>query len=238
MGDDCRRSLCMDGFFYGSATYQTNLPVSAFVACPFRTYISMRAGGVVIAFVQALVVGIAPVFCKVFALHAEVVVATHRLCIRLAAVVAEFAVVAAVETFVAVAALLADEVVEVVLERSIIWAIAVLAMFLTVLALTAVLAEFVYLEAFAAVRAEVLVPLGAFRTNLVLAMVVLHTLLAQSAVFALIIVWALHTVGTQMVVELARLYAVVVSAARILRIGFTATLAKATFITEILTFGW
>lgn len=230
----------MDGFVDGSAAVLACLPVCLAVARPLVADVGVSAVGIVVALLQTLVILVAPVLSKVLALHAEVVVATLRRGVRLAAVVAEFAIVAAVETFVAVTTLQADEVVEVILERTILRAIVVLAMVVvgTVLTLATIFAEFVHLEAVAAVGAEMLVPVAALRTDLVFAMVVSLALLAQHAVRTIIIVWALLTVGTNMFCIFARLDAIAVSATRIFTIGTAATLAKAAVVAEFHTFAF
>jgi len=69
-----------------------------------------------VALLQALLVGIAPMLGELIALYADSVVAALGQGVGLAAALAEAAVIATVRTLVAVAALLADEVVEVVRE--------------------------------------------------------------------------------------------------------------------------
>ena len=235
-GDDI--TICMDGLLDGSSAVLADLPVCIVVAFPTCHNVIMCTACIVVAKLQALVVGIAPVFCKVFTLYAEVVVAAHRRDVGPAAFVAEFAIVAAVQTFVAIATFLTDEVVEVILERTVVWAIAVFAVIVagTVLALAAVFAEFVWLEAVTTVGTEVLVPIAAFRTDAVFAVVVFLTFFTQHAIRTFCIVWAFLAIRTNVLSIFARLDAIAMRTTRVFRIGLAASLAKAAIVAKLLTF--
>jgi hypothetical protein len=230
----------VDGFVDGSAAVLAYLPVSLAVALPFAADAVVSAVGIVVALLQALLVFVAPVLGKVFALHAEVVVAAHRRDIGTAAIVAELAIFAAVEAFVAVAALLADEVVGVVLEGTVVGAVAVFAMVTigTILALAAKLAEFVGLEAVAAVGAEMLVPFAALGTYFMLAMIVLLAIFAEHAVRAFRVLGACSALRTGMLFVVARHDAIAVRATRIFRFFVAAFFAKATIIANLLAGGF
>lgn len=233
-----RIAFRVDSFLHSLSAIHADLPVSIVVDRPFRTQIVVRATCVVVTVLQALVVGIAPMFCKVLALYAEIVVAAHRRDVGIAAIVAEFAIVAAVQTFVAVATLLTDEVVEVILERTVVRTITVFAMITvcTILALAAELAKLVWLEAFTAVGTEMLVPIRTLRTDAVFAMVVFLTFLTKHAVWAFRIVWAFLAVRTNMLFIFARLDAIAMRTTRVFRIGLAASLAKAAIVAKLLTF--
>lgn len=105
----------MDGFIYGRSAVAAYVPVRCAVGLPFVGHARVRAI-IMVALLQALLVGIAPMLGELIALYADSVVAAHSLGVGLTAALAEAAVIAAVRTLVAVAALLADEVVEVVRE--------------------------------------------------------------------------------------------------------------------------
>ena len=116
----------------------------------------MQAFCIVLAEFEALVVLVAPMLGKFVALDAEVVVAAYRRCVVGAAVETELADVATVLAFVAVAALVADEVAaEVVVALG---ADIVVAMFAAALAEATVFAKLAFVEALAAIGADMVVP--------------------------------------------------------------------------------
>lgn len=226
----------MRSFADGSTTIVADQPVSIVVAVPTCAYACVCAFLVMVALLQTLVVCVAPMLYEVFALYAEVVVATHRRSVGIAAFRAEFAIVAAVQTFEAIATLLADEVVAVF--ELIFRTVAVLAMVSASLAFAAELANLVWLEAIATVRTKMLFPFVAFRTDFVDAMVAVHTVLAITAELAFCIVGTLLTFRTDVVVVFARPDAIAMRATCIFRMGQAATLAKAAIIAELLTFAF
>ena len=185
-----------------------------------------------VALLQALLVGIAPMLGELVALHADSVVAAHSLGVGLAAALAEAAVIATVRTLVAVAALLADEVVEVVVVGAL-GAVVMLAMLAAVLTQAAVFAQLILLEAVAAVGAQVLVPLTAIRAEAVLAVVVSLAVLTHAAVFALRIVGALLAVQAEVLFIVARSNAVAVGAVGILAVRCAALFAEAAVVASI-----
>ena len=231
-----RIAFRMDGFADGSTTVLADLPVCIVVGSPAFCNIIMCTFCIVVAELQTLVVCIAPVFRKVFALYAEVVVATHCRGVGIAAFCAEFAIVAAVHAFEAIATLLADEVVAVF--ELIFRTVAVLAMVSASLAFAAELANLVWLEAIATVRTKMLFPFVAFRTDFVDAMVAVHTVLAITAELAFCIVGTLLTFRTDVVVVFARPDAIAMRATCIFRMSQAATFAKAAVAAEILTFAF
>lgn len=231
-----RIAFRMDGFADGSTTVLADLPVCIVVGSPAFCNIIMCTFCIVVAELQTLVVCIAPVFRKVFALYAEVVVATHCRGVGIAAFCAEFAIVAAVHAFEAIATLLADEVVAVF--ELIFRTVAVLAMVSASLAFAAELANLVWLEAIATVRTKMLFPFVAFRTDFVDAMVAVHTVLAITAELAFCIVGTLLTFRTDVVVVFARPDAIAMRATCIFRMSQATTLAKAAIIAELLTFAF
>lgn len=231
-----RIAFRMRSFADGSTTIVADQPVSALVAVPTCAYACVCAFLIMVAIFQTLVVCIAPMLYEVLALYAEVVVAAHRRSVGCTAFCAEFAIVAAVHTFEAIATLLADEVVAVF--ELIFRTVAVLAMVSASLALAAELANLVWLEAIATVRTKVLFPFVAFRTDFVDAMVAVHTVLAITAELALCIVGTLLTFRTDMVVVFARPDAIAMRATCIFRMGQATTLAKAAIIAELLTFAF
>lgn len=231
-----RIAFRMRSFADGSTTIVADQPVSALVAVPTCAYACVCAFLIMVAIFQTLVVCIAPMLYEVLALYAEVVVAAHRRSVGCTAFCAEFAIVAAVHTFEAIATLPADEVVAVF--ELIFRTVAVLAMVSASLALAAELANLVWLEAIATVRTKVLFPFVAFRTDFVDAMVAVHTVLAITAELALCIVGTLLTFRTDMVVVFARPDAIAMRATCIFRMGQATTLAKAAIIAELLTFAF
>ena len=124
---------------------------------------------VVVAEFEALVVFVAPMFGEFVALYAEVVVAAHRRCIVGTAIEAEPTFVASVFAFVAIAALLTDEVVAVVV---VFGTNVMLAMLSAVFAESAVLAECALVEAIAAIGADMVVKVRTIGAEFVFAMVV------------------------------------------------------------------
>ena len=129
----------------------------------------MLAISVVVAEFEALVVFVAPVLGKFVAFDAEVVVAAHGRCIVGAAIETKFAAIAAVNAFIAIAALVADEVVAVVV---VLRTNVVLAMLLAVRTESAVFAEFALVEAIAAIGADMVVKVRTIGAEFVFAMVV------------------------------------------------------------------
>lgn len=160
------RAFCMYILVDSTATIEADVPMSVFVALPLCADICVSTIGIVVAFLEALLVGVAPMFHELAALYAKFVFAAHRLCVGQATDGAELAFIATVTAFEAVTALIADEVVAVVVERAIVRAIVVFAMITlgTTLAFAAVLAELIGVEAVATVCAKVLFPFITFRT--------------------------------------------------------------------------
>ena len=185
------------------------------VALPLCADICVSTIGIVVALLEALLVGVAPMFHELAALYAKLVLTAYRFRIGLATSEAELAVVAAVAAFEAVAALVADEVVAVVFEGAIVGTIIVFAVIAlgTTLALAAVLAKLIGLEAVAAVCAKMLFPFVAFRTEPVLAVIIALTIFTKTAVLAFHIIWTFVTSRTNMIGVVARLEAVAVCAA-------------------------
>ena len=124
---------------------------------------------IVVAEFEALVIFVAPMFGEFVALYAEVVVAAHRRCVVGTAIEAEPAFVASVFAFVAIATLVADEVVAVIV---VLRTNAVLAMLLAVRTESAVFAELSIVEAIAAIGADMVVKVRTIGTEFVFAMVV------------------------------------------------------------------
>ena len=220
------RSLGMDGFVQGDAAVLADIPVSVGVFPPSCAHVEVLAFCVVLTEFEALVVLVAPMLGKFVALDAEVVVAAYRRRVVGAAVEAELADVATLFTFVAVAALVADEVAaEVVVALR---ADVVLAMFAAILAEAAVFAELALVEAFAAIRTDVVVPVGTVGTELVLAVIVCLTIETQAAVLAFFILRACSALGAEMVFVVGGSDAVAMFAALRLAVAVAAFFAKFT----------
>ena len=185
---------------------------------------------IVVAEFEALVVFVAPMFSKFVALDAEVVVASHRRCIVGAAVEAELAAVASVFAFVAIAALIADEVVAVIV---VLRTNAMLAMLLAVRTESAVFAELSLVEAIAAIRADMVVKVRTIGTEFVFAMIVFLAACTQSTILALLILRTLPTLRTEVVFIVGRSYAVAMPAAFRLAVFVAATLAKSAVIAKV-----
>lgn len=178
--DGNRFTFCMGILVNSSATIEANVPMSVAVALPLCADICVNAIGIVVTLLEALLVGIAPMFHELAAFYAKLVCTAYRFCVSLAASNAEFAFVATVTAFEAVATLVADKVVAVVFERAVVRTVIVFAViaFSTTLALAAELAKFVWIEAVAAVCAKMLFPFVSFRTESVLAVIVALTIFA------------------------------------------------------------
>jgi hypothetical protein len=170
------------------------------------------------------------VLYKLIACNAQPVLAALHDGVGSAAVRAEFAVRAALVAFVALVALRASEVLVVVFGKEIIGADVVRAVFVAILALVAVLAKFRLVEAVAAVHTKMLFPVVAFGTEAVLAVIVLLTFFAEQAVLTLHVVWTLHAIGAEMVIEVGREDAVAMRAVFVLAVLLAALLAEAAFV--------
>jgi hypothetical protein len=184
----------------------------------------VQAFCIVLAEFEALVVLIAPMLGKFVALDAEVVVAANRRRVVGAAVETELADVATLLAFVAVAALVADEVsaeVVVALRADI-----VVAMFAAVLAQSAVFAKLAFVEAFAAIGADVVVPVRTVGTEFMLAVIVCLAIGAEAAVLAFFILRACSALGAEMVFVVGGSDAVAMFATLRLAVVIAAIFAK------------
>ena len=168
---------------------------------------------VVMAEFQALPVCKAVMFPEFAALNADLMLAAHCLGIVLTAVDAQAAAGAEFILLIAIAALPAEMIVILGILRAQIMAAVLLAAFAQV----APLAQLFQLKALSAAVAEVLLPLVfILRTDIVIAVIVVLAVFAETAVFALRIIRAFPAVGTEMLEIVGGFDAVAVAALSLL----------------------
>ena len=193
LGNGHRLAFGMESFADSRTAIEAHMPMGIAVALPIVGHICVSAGGIVVALLKTLLVGIAPMVGKGKACHAKLMLTALRLSVGEATSEAQLAIVATIVAFEAVVTLLTNKVVA-IFEVKAIGAVVMHAMITigTILALAAELTKFVHLEAVAAIAADVLIPFGAIGTEAMLAMIVLLAIGTKEAILTVRLVGTNH----------------------------------------------
>ena len=203
------------------AAFFTYMPVGCLIFSPDKQ--CLMSATTMVALFQTLIIGITPVLYKLIGLYTESMLTTEFFGIFFTTENAESAVAAKFRIIAAFSALFAYMVIII----EILGTHIVFAMLPAVFAHMTVFAKLVQFEAFTAHFAKMLVPLGIIvRAYTMLAMVIFHTVLAESAILALIVIGASQTFRAEMIFIFAGFDTVTVGTALSLAVIKAAVYAK------------